>query len=91
MEPLPDVSVGLDERVEHHAGVPHVDEVARAWPRRTGASRPPCIPIAWPTGAPVSIGRADERRSCASCAIISPLSVRCVWITPFGSDVVPDV
>ena len=61
-------------------------------PRINGESRPPCIPMACPTGAPTNDGRTPRsggfvRIMCFSSAI----RVRWVWMTPFGSAVVPDV
>ena len=48
------------------------------------------MPIAWPTGAPMIVGRGNDVME-RIMLHISPLSVRCVWITPLGSAVVPDV
>jgi hypothetical protein len=48
------------------------------------------MPIACPTGAPITVGRGNAVMERIMCRI-SPLSVRCVWMTPLGSAVVPDV
>ena len=57
--------------------------------RCTGISSAASIPMPWPTGAPTSVG-GPAGWIAPSWRISAPI-VRCECITPFGSDVVPDV
>src|SRR5207244_12913078 len=61
--------------------------------RYTGMRSAASMPMPWPTGAPVSVpalSLAFGGCTDPSWRISNPI-VRWVWMTPLGSDVVPDV
>ena len=68
----------------------HTSTRFTGWSRSSGTTKALSIPMKWPTGAPVMVG-GPPRGNMWSSWRASHVIVRCEWITPFGSLVVPEV
>ena len=60
-------------------------------PWKIGAFMPPCMPVTWNIGSTASCTRLGEAPDQAAPITVVLITVRWVWMQPFGWPVVPEV